>query len=64
VALLRLSLASPAPTRYRAIRVARRADQVLTLEATVQALAMLERETFHGAPLLEVFGGCRGQAIA
>jgi DTW domain-containing protein YfiP len=40
-ALPRLSLDAPAPTRYRAIRAARRADQVSTLEATVQALAML-----------------------
>jgi DTW domain-containing protein YfiP len=36
-ALPRLSLAAPAPTRYRTIRAARRADQVSTLEATVQA---------------------------
>jgi DTW domain-containing protein len=54
--LPRLSLPSPAPTRYRAIRAARRADQVSTLEATVQALTMLERETFDAAPLLEAFG--------
>ena len=55
-ALPRLSLAAPAPTRYRAIRAARRADQVSTLEATVQALAMLEGPCFDGAPLLEAFG--------
>jgi DTW domain-containing protein len=55
-ALPRLSLATPAPTRYRAIRAARRADQVSTLEATVQALAMLEGPAFDGAPLLEAFG--------
>ena len=47
---------APAPTRYRAIRAARRADQVSTLEATVQALAMLEGPGFDGAPLLEAFG--------
>ncbi len=54
-ALPRLSLADPAPTRYRAIRAARRADQVSTLEATVQALAMLEGPTFDAAPLLDAF---------
>jgi DTW domain-containing protein YfiP len=36
-ALPRLLLVAPEPTRYRAIRAARRADQVSTLEATVQA---------------------------
>ncbi|WP_395699138.1 tRNA-uridine aminocarboxypropyltransferase [Aquabacterium sp.] len=56
-ALPRLSLAAPAPTCYRAIRAARRADQVSTLEATVQALAMLEGPGFDGAPLLAAFGG-------
>jgi len=55
-ALPRISLDSPAPTRYRAIRAARRADQVSTLEATVQALAMLEGPSFDGAPLLDAFG--------
>ena len=55
-ALPRLSLAAPAPTCYRAIRAARRADQVSTLEATVQALAMLEGPTFQAAPLLDAFG--------
>jgi len=55
-ALPRLSLHAPAPTRYRAIRAARRADQVSTLEATVQALAMLEGPSFEAAPLLEAFG--------
>lgn len=54
-ALPRLSLDAPAPTRYRAIRTARRADQVSTLEATVQALAMLEGPAFDGAPLLDAF---------
>jgi DTW domain-containing protein len=55
-ALPRLSLMEPAPTRYRAIRAARRADQVSTLEATVQALAMLEGPSFDAAPLLDAFG--------
>jgi DTW domain-containing protein YfiP len=56
VALPRLSLGSPAPTRYRAIRAARRADQVSTLEATVEALARLEGAAFDGVPLLDAFG--------
>ena len=55
-ALPRLSLDAPAPTRYRAIRAARRADQVSTLEATVQALALLEGPSFDAAPLLDAFG--------
>jgi DTW domain-containing protein YfiP len=55
-ALPRLALGAPPPTRYRAIRSARRADQVSTLEATVQALAMLEGEAFDAAPLLDAFG--------
>ncbi|WP_374562298.1 tRNA-uridine aminocarboxypropyltransferase [Ideonella sp.] len=55
-ALPRLALGAPAPTRYRAIRAARRADQVSTLEATVQALAMLEGPAFDAAPLLDAFG--------
>lgn len=55
-ALPRLSLAAPAPTRYRTIRAARRPDQVSTLEATVQALAAIEGDSFDGAPLLAAFG--------
>lgn len=55
-ALPRLALAAPAPTRYAAIRAARRPDQVSTLEATVQALALLDGEGFDGAPLLDAFG--------
>ena len=55
-ALPRLSLPAPAPTCYRAIRAARRPDQVSTLEATVQALAQLEGPSFEAAPLLEAFG--------
>lgn len=54
-ALPRLSLTAPASTRYRAIRAARRGDQVSTLEATVQALAMLEGPSFDPAPLLDAF---------
>ena len=54
-ALPRLSLDAPEPTRYRAIRAARRGDQVSTLEATVQALAMLEGPGFPAAPLLDAF---------
>jgi len=55
-ALPRLSLDAPQPTRYRAIRAARRANQVSTLEATVQALALLEDPPFDAAPLLDAFG--------
>lgn len=55
-ALPRLALASPPPTRYRAIRAARRADQVSTLEATVQALSECEGPAFDGEPLLAAFG--------
>lgn len=55
-ALPRLSLHAPAPSRYGAIRTARRADQISTLEATVQALAMLEGPSFDAAPLLDAFG--------
>jgi len=54
-ALPRLSLDAPPPTRYRAIRAARRADQVSTLEATVHALATLEGPSFDGAALLDAF---------
>ncbi len=53
--LPRLSLDAPAPTHYRAIRAARRADQVSTLEATVQALAMVEGSAFDAAPLIDAF---------
>lgn len=63
-ALPRLSLRAPAPTRYRAIRAARRADQVSTLEATVQALALLEGPSFQAAPLLEAFAGFVAQVAA
>ncbi len=54
--LPRLSLDALPPTCYRAIRAARRPDQVSTLEATVQALAMLEGPSFNGQPLLDAFG--------
>lgn len=55
--LPRLSLPAPAPepTRYRAIRAARREDQVSTLEATVHALAMLEGPSFDAEPILDAF---------
>lgn len=55
-ALPRLSLDAPEPTHYRAIRAARRADQVSTLEATVQALARVEGASFNAGPLLDAFG--------
>lgn len=55
-ALPRWSLDAPPPTRYRAIRAARRAVEVSTLEATVQALAQLEGPGFDAAPLLDAFG--------
>ncbi len=55
-ALPRLSLAAPAPSCYGAIRAARRSNQISTLEATVQALAMLEGPSFDGAALLDAFG--------
>ncbi|RVU47825.1 DTW domain-containing protein [Rubrivivax rivuli] len=55
-ALPRLALPAPPPTRYRAIRAARRPDHVSTLEATVQALALIEGPGFDGAPLLSAFG--------
>lgn len=57
LALPRLTLAAPARTCYRAIRAARRPDQVSTLEATVQALSMLEGSSFDPLPLLTAFGG-------
>lgn len=55
-ALPRLSIAPTAPTCYWAIRAARRMEQISTLEATVQALAMVEGPSFDGAPLLDAFG--------
>jgi DTW domain-containing protein len=55
--LPRLCVSAPAPTRYREIRAARRADQVSTLEATVQALALIEGPAFDAVPLLEAFAG-------
>lgn len=56
-ALPRLTLSNPAPTRYCAIRAARNPDQLSTLEATVNALAMLDGDAFDGALLLDAF--CR-----
>lgn len=55
-ALPRMSLEAPAHTHYRAIRAARRSDQVSTLEATVHALAEMEGPSFDGMPLLNAFG--------
>jgi DTW domain-containing protein YfiP len=55
-ALPRLSLDAPAPSCYGAIRAARRPDQISTLEATVQALLVLEGPSFDAAALLEDFG--------
>lgn len=55
-ALPRLSLGAPPPTRYRAIRAARRLHEVSTLEATAQALAQLEGPGFDSGPLLDAFG--------
>lgn len=54
-ALPRLSLPASGPTRYRAIRAARREDQVSTLEAAVHALAMLEGPSFDAEPVLDAF---------
>ncbi|WP_272953728.1 tRNA-uridine aminocarboxypropyltransferase [Casimicrobium huifangae] len=54
--LPRLTLSNPAPTRYRAIRAARHANQLSTLEATVHALATIEGDGFDGGPLLAAFG--------
>lgn len=55
-AVPRLALNAAGPTRYRAIRAARRADHLSTLEATVQALELLEGPAFDGEPLLDAFG--------
>ncbi|MEK8033910.1 tRNA-uridine aminocarboxypropyltransferase [Ideonella sp. DXS29W] len=63
-ALPRLALTAPAPTRYRQIRAARRPDQVSTLEATVQALDMLEGPVFNPQPLLDAFGAFVAQVGA
>ena len=54
--LPRLSLDTPTPTLYRAIRAARLPHQVSTLEATVQALSLLEGPAFDGTPLSNAFG--------
>lgn len=55
-ALPRLTLTTPEPTRYRALRAACNPEQLSTLEATVHALAMIEGPRFDGAPLLGAFG--------
>ena len=57
LALPRWSLDALATTRYRAIRKARRPDQVSTLEATAHALAVLEGPDFNAAGLLDGFEG-------
>jgi len=63
-ALPRLSLDAPPPTAYRAIRAARRPDQVSTLEATVQALERVEGPGFDGGPLRAAFGRFVAQVAA
>lgn len=63
-ALPRLALQTPEPTHYRAIRAARRDDQVSTLEATVQALRQLEGPGWDGTPLLQAFGRFVGREAA
>lgn len=60
--LPRLALHDPPPSHYRAVRRARRPDQLSTLEATVLALQQLESTTARGDPqrwqaLLEAFDG-------
>lgn len=62
-ALPRLSLTTPPPTHYRAIRAARRPDQVSTLEATVHALALLEGPSFDGSALLDAFEAFVGRVM-
>ena len=53
--LPRWSIESPAATRYRSLRKARRPDQLSTLEATCAALAQLEEASARYAPLLDAF---------
>lgn len=54
-ALPRLMLQAPPATRYRAIRTARRGDQISTLEATAHALAQIEGDAPRFEPLLQAF---------
>ncbi|MEP6505202.1 MAG: tRNA-uridine aminocarboxypropyltransferase [Betaproteobacteria bacterium] len=53
--LPRWSLAAPPPGRYGALRKARRAGQLSTLEATCAALSALEADDARYAPLLDAF---------
>ena len=53
--LPRWSLAPDEPGRYGALRKARRADQLSTLEATCAALARIESAPTRYAPLLDAF---------
>jgi len=53
--LPRWSVAPAAPTRYGALRKARRPWQLSTLEATCAALAEIEGAPLRYAPLLDAF---------
>ncbi|MFM2342099.1 MAG: hypothetical protein RLZZ592_1752 [Pseudomonadota bacterium] len=55
MALPRLALQDLSPPRYRAMRRARRADQLSTLEAVCAALARLEQDAARYRPMLEGF---------
>ncbi|MET0382429.1 MAG: tRNA-uridine aminocarboxypropyltransferase [Burkholderiaceae bacterium] len=54
-ALPRLSLQPADPSRYGALRKARRASQLSTLEATCEALALLDGNPTRYAPVLQAF---------
>jgi len=53
--LPRWTLAAPPPGRYGALRKARLASQLSTLEATCAALCALEADAARYAPLLDAF---------
>jgi len=55
MALPRLALQDLPPPRYRAMRRARRADQLSTLEAVCTALAQLEQDETRYQPMLDGF---------
>jgi DTW domain-containing protein YfiP len=55
MALPRLALQDLPPPRYRAMRRARRADQLSTLEAVCTALAQLEQDGARYQPMLDGF---------
>lgn len=55
MALPRLALQDLPPPRYRAMRRARRADQLSTLEAVCSALAQLEQDAARYQPMLDGF---------